>query len=138
MNKYTLIFSALLCLFCLKLKAQNIDEKLIIQAYKRCFFLKCIPYVENERAIFYETYSGMIPYELQLKKIHLLEIDSLYSNLKEEMIKSNKEVISESHGVQMVPTNYRIISACLDYYESVGLDSMAKRAAKDVDYYKKQ
>lgn len=54
------------------------------------------------------------------------------------MIKSNKEVISESHGVQMVPTYYRIVCDCLDYYESVGLDSMAKRAAKDVDYYKKQ
>lgn len=68
----------------------------------------------------------------------MLEIDSLYSNLKAEMIKSNKEVISESHGVQMVPTYYRIVCDCLDYYESVGLDSMAKRAAKDVDYYKKQ
>lgn len=137
MNKFTFILSVLLFLFCSKLKAQNIHEKSIIQAYKRCFFFKCIPFVENERSIFYETYSGMILYELQLKKIHLLEIDSLYSNLKEEMIKSNKEVISESHGVQMVPTNYRIIAACLDYYESVGLDSMAKQAAKDVDYYKK-
>ena len=72
----------------------------------------------------------MILYELQLKKIHLLEIDSLYSNLKEEMIKSDmKDIIMHDYLIALIGYGFGntiYINEPLMYYRS-HFDTVTKK-----------